>query len=321
MLRRRSIVCLLTCVLAGYSSAGVARGRGPSTSDLDAFMERVLARRDDNWKRVQQYVLDERERIEIFGPARERIYGLSRDFTWYMRDGVFVRSPLRVDGAAVDEQERRKAEASWIARERAREASRDARPTTAAEPHQAKSTDMDTVLQFAREPQFVSMAYFLKFKFEPGHYAFVGPEQFNGSRVLRIEYYPERLFRGEKDEGADGGRADRDRRPEDDAEARITGQMNKVALVTLWVEPERQQIVRYTFENVGMDFLPGRSMVRVDGVSASMQMTEAFPGVWLPHRITGHGEMTLATGTYRAAYELEYHDYRQADVKSKVIVR
>ena len=33
--------------------------RVTAQSDLDAFMERVLARRDDNWKKLQQYVLEE----------------------------------------------------------------------------------------------------------------------------------------------------------------------------------------------------------------------------------------------------------------------
>jgi len=34
-------------------------------TDLDAFMQQVLARRDDNWKKLQQYVLDEREVIAL----------------------------------------------------------------------------------------------------------------------------------------------------------------------------------------------------------------------------------------------------------------
>jgi hypothetical protein len=32
--------------------------------------------------------------------------------------------------------------------------------------------------------------------------------------------------------------------------------MNKVSRVTIWVEPEQKQIVKYTFENVSLDFLP-----------------------------------------------------------------
>ena len=29
-------------------------------SDLDAFMRQVMERRDDNWKKLQQYILDEK---------------------------------------------------------------------------------------------------------------------------------------------------------------------------------------------------------------------------------------------------------------------
>ena len=32
-------------------------------SDLDAFMQLVMVRRDDNWKKLQQFILDEREVI------------------------------------------------------------------------------------------------------------------------------------------------------------------------------------------------------------------------------------------------------------------
>ena len=64
-------------------------------TDLDAFMQQVLARRDDNWKKLQQYILDEREQIELRGPSGRRLWGEQRDFTWYLRDGFFVRSPVR----------------------------------------------------------------------------------------------------------------------------------------------------------------------------------------------------------------------------------
>ena len=57
-------------------------------------MERVLARRDENWKKLQQYVLDERETLDLTGPGGARLYGFRRDYSWFMRDGIFVRSPL-----------------------------------------------------------------------------------------------------------------------------------------------------------------------------------------------------------------------------------
>ena len=52
-------------------------------------------------------MLDERERAEVIGPAQTRLYGLDREYTWYIRDGAFVRSPVRFDGVALSEAERR----------------------------------------------------------------------------------------------------------------------------------------------------------------------------------------------------------------------
>ena len=79
-------------------------------TDLDAFMQRVLARRDDNWRRLQQYILDEREQIVLRSDTRRPLWGERRDYTWYIRDGFFVRSPVRFNGVEISEPERRKYE-------------------------------------------------------------------------------------------------------------------------------------------------------------------------------------------------------------------
>src|SRR3954466_15104037 len=85
-------------------------------NDLDAFMQQVVARRDDNWKKLQQYILDERETFELRGPTRMPIWGQQRDYTWYIRDGLFVRSPVKFNGVAIGEEERRKFENEFLVR-------------------------------------------------------------------------------------------------------------------------------------------------------------------------------------------------------------
>ena len=132
--------------------------------------------------------------------------------------------------------------------------------------------------------------------------------------MLRIEYYPSRLYAD--DHPAENEKSGR--RQQDDEEARLERQMNKVALVTLWVARDAHQIVKYTFDNVGFEFLPGRSFVRVQDVRASMEMGQPFPGVWLPRAIDGRGEFTLANGTYTVKYDIEYSNYRLADVKVRL---
>jgi hypothetical protein len=276
-------------------------------------MARVLVRRDENWRKLQQYVLDEREEARFSEPGGATLAGFVREYTWYIRDGVFVRSPVRFDGVALGEDERRRYEREWLERQRrreAREAERgrpDAPRERADEAHPPQPAGAIDIL--TKEPQFVSAAYFLKFKFEPGRYALVGREAVDGQEALRIEYYPTRLFRDHERRGEE--------RP-DDAEDRFERQMNKVALITLWVDPVGDQILQYEFDNVGFDFLPGRSVVRVEDVRASMRMAQVFPDVWLPHRIDARVAITLATGTFDARYAITYRNYRQADVKARI---
>ena len=49
-------------------------------NDLDQFMAQVLARRDDNWRKLQQYVLEERETADFFGPGKIRLFGMDREY-------------------------------------------------------------------------------------------------------------------------------------------------------------------------------------------------------------------------------------------------
>ena len=110
----RSVRLLLTFGV----SLVVMSGAGPvsAQNDLDAFMRQAVARRDDNWKKLQQYVLDEREQLEVRGPQRVPIWGERREYTWYIREGLFVRSPLKFNGVTIGEDERRKFEADYLAR-------------------------------------------------------------------------------------------------------------------------------------------------------------------------------------------------------------
>ena len=306
--------------LALCFSAAPAQSRQAS-NDLDQFMAQVLARRDDNWRKLQQYVLDERETADFLGPGRIRLFAMDREYEWYIRDGVFVRSPVKFDGVTLGEDDRRKAEQEWIGKEKDRQKSDAAKSAAVLQGAPAPDTDnpgsLDSILKSTREPQFVSAAYFMRFKFEPGHYAFVGPETYEGRQVLRIEYYPRRLYDddgpGKEAEQGKGGK-DKDKALEE----RITRQMNKTALVTLWIEPASHQIVQYRFENLPLDFLPARSVVRVDGFGATMKMGQPFPGVWLPQDIDASGSFTLALGTCDAHYAVRYRNYREANVAVKI---
>jgi len=330
---RTRILAALLCLAA---LAAVVPIRVTAQSDLDAFMERVLARRDDNWKKLQQYVLEEKEAFDLTGPGGLPLWGMRREYSWFIRQGVFVRSPVKANGVALSETDRRKAEDEWLRRETRREERRKQRaerekrglppeeekravvvsPTGVQVIDETQTTpadlpsNVDDLLKQGADPQFVSSAYFLRFRFEQGHYALAGREKIDGQDALKIEYYPEAgLFKD--------GRTRPDKKVRD-KEDEIEEKMNKVSLVTLWIDQKTHQILQYTFDDIDMDFFPGRALARVSDLKATMRMAQAFPDVWLPRGIEMHFGMMLAVGAVDATYRVDYLNYKQADVTYKI---
>src|SRR5215208_591200 len=135
-------VCLAAAVIA-YPSAQSPIGpdsvRATSAqSDIDMLMSQVLDHRDENWTKLQQYTLTERETLQITALAVFRVFGFEREYLWFPREGFFVRSPLKADGVAIDGQRRRRDEDQWLKnarnseQQRAERADRNARDGAAA---------------------------------------------------------------------------------------------------------------------------------------------------------------------------------------------
>ena len=312
-------VVAVTCLLAHPPVRVVAAAQ----SDLDAFMQQVLAHRDDNWKKLQQYILDEHEAIELRGPTHTPLWGERRDYTWYLRDGFFVRSPVRFNGVAIGDAERRKYEDNYFrrAQERDRRAAgglSSAVGSAAPAPDEPAVDSLDSLIRQTRQPEFISSANFLRFKFDEGHYALVGPETLDGRQVLRIEYYPTLLFSDQRNRSSGGGRG-RGRQPQPDEDAQLRVLMNKAALVTLWVDQSSQQISKFTFDNITPNFVPSNWLGQITDAHASMTMGQPFPGVWLPHGLEMRITLTLALGDIDLRYSLDYTDYRAAETHSTLV--
>ena len=342
-------------------------------SDLDAFMAQVLERRNDAWRALHDYILSERESVELLGPGDIRLFGGLREYTWFVRDGYLIRSPVRFNGVAPSARERQDYETRWLEGEQSREkraAEKQSKAASAAREasgvHESDGApdgaeDSAALVGKGFEPRFISEAYFMQFKFDPGNYYLAGRETLEGRRVLRIEYYPKQLYRDEdsREKDTDAGEpretksvsvgidgsvhaeskqespADVERRrqreqskkheqskkkaqSEKDIEKEFERKFNKVALITLWVDPAERQIVKYTFDNTEMNFLPGRWLVRVGDVSASMTMGQPIGQVWLPRAIEMRASLTLANGDYEGRYSREFLEYRQGEVRARI---
>ncbi len=211
-----------------------------------------------------------------------------REYEWYVRSGTAVRSPVRVDGVGIDDAARRGYERSWLREEERRRAGL----STGDDTRGAESRELAD--QGDPEPRFVTdFLYFLEWTAEPGEYYFAGRETVAGREVVRIEFYPTGPFWQE-------------------AGARINRGVAKTSMVTLWVDPEVHQIVKYAFENAGLDFLRFRWLLRADGLDAVMELAPVR-GVWMPARMTLSGRATTALGEYEVTLTQEFFDYRQAE--------
>jgi hypothetical protein len=340
------LLCILAavaiCPRGVHAQAPVAAAAAPATTDLDRFMAAALHRRDIDRKTLSDYVLDEVELLEVLGPGRIPFARMRYEYTWYVRDGVHVRSPLKVNGVPIGETERRAYEDRWIKSEEGRRKFRTEREAQRAAAGKGPALSAPSI----NEPRFISESYFLDFKFEPGNYYLAGKEALEGQPVLKIDYLPTKLFEDERpDESEDQAEAKarreareeqkqkkeekkeekkKDRKPqsakEQRAEDEIERKMDKTSQVTLWVDPATHQIVKYTFDNVWLDFLPAGWLVKVDDIRASMQMGQPFPGIWLPRNLNIHAGVSLALGPMEFSYSREFSKYRKADVSSKITV-
>ena len=306
-----------TVLAAAIAAGAVGLGAQQSTqTDLDALMARAIAHRDANWKKLPQYLLDEREDFEVRTPADTVLIADHREYAWFIRDNFFVRSPVRANGVAISEADRRKYEQDWLNREQRRErrAMETGRGRTDLDPKDAD--DPGSLVRQSREPRFVSAGYLLEFVFEPGNYFLAGKETLNGKNVLKVEYLPAKLFNPNQANAARRRQnmSDKERQQQD----RIEERMNKTALVTIWVDPASAEVMRYTFENLGLDFLPGSWLLRATGMRATVNMTEPFPDIWLPSAIDVGVDLSLATGPYTLRYNLNYFNHRLPAVRSTV---
>ena len=350
----RPLLATLVVLAGGLCTAkGLAQAPAPQPTDLDQFMARALQRRDIDRKALADYVLDEVETFEVLAPGKVPVARMRREYTWYVRDGFHVRSPVRFDGVPIPEADRRAYEEKWLKSEQNRRKYRTERDVKRAAEGKGPALSAPSI----NEPRFVSESYFMDFRFEPGNYYLAGKETLEGKELLKIDYLPTKLFdehesESDKEQNAakDGNeskdpkdaKASKDandpkntkdskdahdkkdkkdskkqqkERAEEDA---ISRKMEKTSQVTLWVDPATQQIVKYTFDNVWLDFLPAGWLVKIDDIRASMQMGQPFPGVWLPHNLSIHAGFTVALGSMELQYRREFSNFRKADVTSTI---
>ena len=103
-----------------------------AANESNLFMERVLDNREASWRRLGDFLLHETETFSFEAPLGIPLSGFRREYEWYVRNEVVVRSPVRFDGVDIDEDARREYEEDWLREERRR----GGRPGSSAWPRQ-----------------------------------------------------------------------------------------------------------------------------------------------------------------------------------------
>ncbi|RPI22669.1 MAG: hypothetical protein EHM61_21715 [Acidobacteria bacterium] len=289
-------VLVLLFVLVVFPRAMTAQNQPVPNSDLDALMSKVLAKREIDWDRLHNYVFREKEVLELRGLGSAPIESWRREYVWLVRDGYLVRSPVKANGVSLSKEEQAKAEREW----------------TEDRKNQKRNS-------LEREA-------FFGFKFQPGRYLLAGKKKHEGRDVLVVEYYPKLR---DLDDDEEGHKGERPKEKSDNADKKKSSKRDKdedlgdyyermfekTLLVTMLVLPEENQLVQMTFDNVGLDFLPGRWLVRIDDLKADMTMHKPFENIWLPGAIHAFGSVTTANGSLTVRYAREFFDYQKTDVK------
>jgi len=272
---RATVLIVLFLSSTGAATVGFCQS-SKHDNDIDAFMAKVLEKREINWELLYNYVFSEREILRFDSTLRTApIPGFEREYIWYVEDGYLVRSPLSVNGVKLSEEERAKEERRWL----------------------------DNLERENKRGWGVTRDFFFGFDFEPGNYYFAGRREYEGRDVVVVEYYPERMFRDDDED--------------EDSEDEIQAKLDKVFLVTLLIDPTNHQIVQMTLDNVGLDFLPAKWLVRVGTIEASMTLHQPFDDIWLVRDISAYGSVTTAGGRLAVRYTKEFYDYALTEIKVK----
>jgi hypothetical protein len=285
----KTLQTLLLVVLVAQMTS--AQDKPAPNSDLDTLMAKALERRDIDWDRLHNYVFREKEELELRGFGSAPIESWRREYLWLVRDGYLVRSPVRANGVALSAEEQAKAEHEWIENQK------------------------------KRKHNSLEREAFFGFKFQPGRYLLAGKKNVNGRELLVVEYYPKLDdLDDDEDSKSEKGATQKKQQPPKSAkqetdEDYYERMFEKTLVVTMLVAPEENQIVQMGFDNIRLDFLPARWLVRVDDLKANMTMHKPFEDVWLPQSIHASGAVSTANGSLTIRYVREFFDYTKTDVK------
>jgi len=243
--------------------------------DIDAFMAEVLKKRRRNWDQQYNYIFSERETLEFGGDMQ------SAPVQGFTSEYVwYVRDGYLVRSPV----------------------SVNGAPVPEDERRKREDEWIERARKGKKSGSGIDRDKFFGFKFDKGKFYYAGRREFEGRQVVMVEYYPWGEIVDESGE-------------EDESEREIEENLEKSMQITMYIIPEEHQIVRMSLDNIGFDFLPGKWLVRVGEIRASMTMHEPYDGAWLPKEMVAYGSVATAYGDLTVRYHRRFYDYLESEVK------
>ena len=269
-------------------------------SEIDVFMEKVLDTRKNNWDQLYNYIFTEKDTFRLIGkiedPARQAFTG---EWRWRVKEGFMVRSPYKVNGVLVSDEEREKAEQAWI-KERKRQKENEERKEKGLPPLESEDEE-DEAGEDTRE-------VFFGMDTKKGKFFFAGKTVINGIDVVIVEYYPEEMIRV-KDKRKNKSEEEKNE------EVKLKKGLNNATKVVFYVKADEHQIIQMELRIRELDFLPARWLVHFNGVNVKMLWDKPLGDIWMPVEITANGSASMAVGKILLKYRKEFVDYRKTQVK------
>lgn len=300
-------VAIAVLILLSAGSYAQEEKNEENKSEIDKFMEKVLDKRKNNWDQLYNYIFTEKDTFKLIGnienPAAQAYTG---EWHWRVKEGFMVRSPYKINGVEVSQEEREKAEAAWI-KERKKQKENDERKEKGLAPleDENEESDEDEAGEDSRE-------VFFGMNTKKGSFFFAGKTVIDGLELVIVEYYPQEMIKVKDKRKKKSDDEDKQKKAE---ENRLKKGLNNATKVTFYIKADEHQIIQMVLSIRELDFLPARWLFHFNGIEAKMRWDKPLGDIWMPVEITANGSASMAVGKILLKYKKEFIDYRKTQVK------
>ena len=276
-----SLIWFLTALLGLNAIAFDKNENGKyDAKKLNELMENVWNKFELNFEDMRDYVFSESEVLDNQSPLdrfRQIPKSYHREYAWVVRDGYLVRSPILFDGMDVAAEEQRTAEQKWIESQKKQSKWKSSLDYFVDSFRTLQPGRMEKSAKDKNNPTWNDLWFF---RFEPGKYIYAGEQQFEGSKVVLIDY-------------------------------KATSRDGYHATVRMSIKADEQQLVVFSMRGwINKDDIDQQNEYLI-------VMNKPTGNIWLPKTCYLFANSDLGAAQHILfSYTREFHSYKRSDVKA-----